>query len=152
MRGDIVSNNYITPIMDRTISDVNYAKVVQSETTVNLKGCWNYNDANRVENNCSYLYDVLYSQGYPISLNLKLNWVMSDLPSLTEITRIRNNVIKLCRVYLASGQTPTINITQFLDYQDANDLEISLEHIRIVVEDMMANYLQSGTIYAGEVY
>ena len=91
--------NYITPIIDRTQQDVDYARSHQSDLVNKNKGAWNYTDLNRICNNLLYAAEYMYNQGFlptPYTAQIKTNWVESDIITIEQLnTMIVNNMNNL---------------------------------------------------------
>ena len=85
---------WIEPIYDRTLADVE--EIRNNPFSSNTKGAFNYFDLNRIEKNTIYVAD-LFRQVYGFSLNLKTktNWNKKEIPTINDINRIRNNVLKI---------------------------------------------------------
>lgn len=86
---------WITPIYDRTSSDVFHAEDNPQEVS---KGAYNYEDLNRIENNTRFVADEMLRRGITpeyITLNSKYNWVNTDIPTRDDMNRIINNVLLL---------------------------------------------------------
>ena len=85
---------WTTPVYDRTLSDV--TEVKNNPLSSNTKGAFNCSDLNRIENNTIYVAN-LFEEVYGFSLNLitKTNWSIEDIPTINEINRIRNNVLRI---------------------------------------------------------
>lgn len=95
--------SWITPIYNRTESDVAYAKLLidkikntgydslsvteKSDWDSGLKGCRNASDLNRIENNCEYLGNEL-----DLELDVKTDWDYDVTPLEQDIQRICDNV------------------------------------------------------------
>ena len=77
-------------IFDRTQQDI---------TDLTSKSYYNYTDLNRVEKWCEYLSEVLNKYSYSVNIITKTDWIMLDLPTQSEIERIRQNVNTLKQAY-----------------------------------------------------
>jgi len=87
---------WLDPIYDRTQLDVDTIKL--DPTNENTKGAYNYTDLNRVENNCEYVMNLLNNSGLfyiPVTISVKTDWTVDDIPNIKDINRIRNNIITL---------------------------------------------------------
>ena len=153
-----------TLIIDRTQYDVDLIKLDPQNN--NTKGAYNFTDLNRLEEWCSYLQKKFNDNGYKLNLNLKLkyytyeelkkfkysdlkemlfielkhgNWGMTDIPTLSEINRIRDNI-----------HTLTIVKNNTMNYNQAN----ILEQILFELDELFTLYEKSlrycGTFYCGE--
>lgn len=164
-----------TLITDRTELDVIEAKKNPSATDYK-KGNYNFADLNRLEEWCSYLQKKFNDNGYKLNLNLKLkyytynelksfkysslkemlfielnrgNWGMTDIPTLSEINRIRDNIQTL-KNNLMTRSTLTIVKNNTMNYNQAN----ILEQILFELDELFTLYEKSlrycGTFYCGE--
>ena len=93
---------WITPIYDRTETDVTAAKIKIAEwiemvtsgaeaTTEDLKGCINASDLNRIESNTKYLSETLTALGYSSTVTTK-TWARNSFPNVDDVRRIIANV------------------------------------------------------------
>jgi len=135
-------------IYDRTAEDVTYAKEHQSSAST-LKGAYNYTDLNRIEQWCDYLATQLTTYSYIVAITTKTDWTADDFPTQAQLERIRSNVQALKTAYYATTNTPTT--LDRITYQKANDLEKILYEINENLENMLAAFIYSGEVYAGEV-
>ena len=142
---------YTTPIYDRTTANVTSAKTNQASST-NLKGALNISDLNRIELNIEYLQQQLLLRGYHVDLEgNKTNWLMVDYIYLTDIDRIRQNVINLVASYYDYLATPTIVLgNDKLLVGDINDLEKVIFDINQILERMVAYFRYCGTFYSAQ--
>ena len=84
---------WIDPIYDRTYGDVLQAEA--DRDIQNPKGCYNYGDLNRIENNTKYVMEDMIARKIikvPPSLAIKLNWTEKDIPTREDMVRIIQNV------------------------------------------------------------
>lgn len=163
-----------TLIIDRTQYDVDLIKLDPQNN--NTKGAYNFTDLNRLEEWCSYLQKKFNDNGYKLNLNLKLkyytyeelkkfkysdlkkmlfielkhgNWGMTDIPTLSEINRIRDNIQTL-KNNLMTRSTLTIIKNNTMNYNQAN----ILEQILFELDELFTLYEKSlrycGTFYCGE--
>ena len=88
---------WISPIIDRTKSDAEYAQQ-HRDAVVENKGAFNATDLNRIEGNIAYLAEQLRSYGYIVILeSIKTDWnEQSTWPKSSEFDRIRRPIIS-CR-------------------------------------------------------
>lgn len=143
--------DWISPIYDRTLSDVEYAKQ-NPETVDDLKGSYNASDLNRVNNNMLYIQEVFHAMGYTISFrSAQKVWTMKDIPTQKDFDKYLADV-KTCRdkisVYL---DTPEVPDYKSFNYIKANDIEKILFDVEELIRKIRAIYFYSGDIYSGEV-
>ena len=126
-------------IFDRTQNDLDHG------TT---KGYYNYTDLNRVESWCEYLANLLTSYSYSVSITIKKNWNMSDLPNTTDMERIRSNINALKTAFYAYTDVPE-NLN-YMTIEKANDIEKILSEIDNLIKNMINCFRYSNTFSAGE--
>lgn len=145
---------WIAPVYDRTEEDVEYAKAYNkspSESAASeYKGALNASDLNRIEGNCAYLSELLHGCGYTSHVTVKTDWVMTDFPTLTEFTRIRDNITELMRAYAQAEDMPDMRTDSRTDYVEINNMEFDLYRINEMIANMKAIYIYSGELYGGE--
>jgi hypothetical protein len=118
-------------IFDRTQNDL------EQKTP---KGYYNYTDLNRIEIWCEYLSNLLNSYSYPVSISIKKNWNMSDLPNTTDMERIRSNVNAIKTAFHAyTGVPENLN---YMTIEKANAIEKILSEI-----DKILGYMENTFIY-----
>lgn len=141
--------SWSTPIIDRSLSDVEFAMLNQN-STANLKGAWNISDANRVIENTLYLNNKLEDYNYNSELIPIDYLVESDLPYATsKMDIIRDNVKLVINSYYKLHHLPIIYGNVF-DYNQANVLEINLKGTNDLLESMIRNFKYSGMFSSGE--
>lgn len=132
-----------TPIYDRTLADAAYAKLHQGNTE-NLKGALNISDLNRIERNTVYLHDVLAGYGYSVDIETHGDWTIRDLFYLTDMDRIRQNMVNLISAYSSMTGTPTIVLgNNFLEVTDINDVEKILADVDALIASMQVVFVHS---------
>ena len=146
---------WIAPVYDRTEEDVSLAKAYNkspSESSVTeYKGALNAADLNRIEGNCEYLSELLHSCGYTSHVTVKTDWSMTDFPTLTEFTRIRDSITELLNAYAQAQDMPDMRADDRTDYVEINNMEFDLYRINEMIADMKAVYVYSGELYGGEL-
>ena len=145
---------WIAPVFDRTEEDVSLAKAYNkspSESSVTeYKGALNAADLNRIEGNCEYLSELLHGCGYTSHVTVKTDWSMTDFPTLTDFTRIRDNITELLNAYAQAQDMPDMRADDRTDYVEINNMEFDLHRINEMIADMKAIYMYSGELYGGE--
>lgn len=147
---------WIEPIFDRTQADIDYAirmlrewKENPSATPFDLKGCFNFNDINRIEGNIKYLSEELTSLYYFSNITSK-TWGRGALTvTPSEINRIRGNITILLNSFFKDEKAPTIPDT-LLTFQQVNDLEYNLYLIKQMLDNMVASFKECGVAECGE--
>lgn len=148
---------WITPIFDRTQSDVSFAlaKIKEwrekgSTDTYELKGCLNVSDINRIENDIQYLSDKLSSLYY-FPHTISKEWSTSGLPDMSDILRITDNVKKIISAYVQTSEAPEVPDTM-LTFEQINDIEENLYLVKEILESMIPSFRSCGTFECGEEY
>lgn len=126
-------------IYDRTQNDL------EQNTS---KAYYNYTDLNRVEEWCEYLANLLNSYSYPVNIQVKKNWQMSEFPTSSEMERIRQNVNDLKEAYFAFTEIPA-NL-EYMTIEKANDIEKILYEIDKIIGDMENNFIYCGISNCGQ--
>ena len=146
---------WIEPVFDRTEEDVSLAKAYNKSPSgssmTEYKGALNAADLNRIEGNCEYLSELLHSCGYTSHVTVKTDWSMTDFPTLTEFTRIRDNITELLNAYAQAQDMPDMRTDSRTDYVEINNMEFDLYRINEMIADMKAIYMYSGELYGGEL-
>ncbi len=130
---------WITPIIDRTISDIQ---------NMTQKGHLNADDLNRIEGNAQYLHEVLLGYGYSQSPITKIDWVMTDFPYISEMERVRSNVAEIIRGYYSQNTEVPTSI-ESLTWQKLNDLERVLLQVKEMIGKMEQSFKYCGDAYCG---
>ena len=146
---------WITPVYDRTLSDVDEAIRVLTElknggngAVSELKGCFNATDMNRIEGNIRYLADTLTTLYYFTSVTTK-SWGKEGLPTVTDINRLMQNVKNIRASYYQPTGMPTLpsNLTTFTE---VNNLERSLSKYKSYLDNMINSFRECGTFECEE--
>lgn len=125
---------WIEPIYDRKYWDV---QEVQYDPEIeNPKGCVNYNDLNRIENNTQYVLEYMLEQKIIISppqLRIKTNWNKTEIPIRSETDRIIENVKLLCELSnpAIKDSLPTLRKSNQWTYSLVNNIEKCLDIMHI---------------------
>lgn len=134
---------WTTPVYDRTLSDV--MEVKNNPLSSNTKGAFNCSDLNRIENNIEYvanLFEQLYKFN-PVT-ETKTNWNITDIPTLTQINRIRNNIIHLKQTIDIDGWE-NIEFTKTMNYERLNIIEKNL----LLIKEKLEYFQEHGTPIIG---
>lgn len=126
-------------IFDRTQGDV---------LNKTPKGKYEYTDLNRIEEWCEYLAEILNSYSYNVNITVKTNWTRLDMPTVSKIERIRQNVLQLKNAYYSFTQVP-INLN-FMTFEKANDIEKILNEIDILLVHMENYFVYCGVLNCGQ--
>ena len=118
----------------------------------------NYPDLNRIESRISELAAELTSAGYYVIIICKTDWVrhssgisISEIPTLTQLIRIHDNIQELMNKYLVYSTTPKLPQTlEKLTIEGANGIEKILFDIKQIAQSMKIYYRECDTFYCGE--
>lgn len=138
----------IPPVFDRTEFDVSYA-ITHRNDPEHLKGAQNYTDWNRLTQNIHYLADLLSSFGYSAIITCKNDWQKRDMPTMSEVANIRNNLEKLRKAFFmfrGSVNTPNLPLNT---YQKINDAERILFEIDGAIAIMAKSFRPLNTFWVG---
>lgn len=141
---------WINAIFDRTRADVDLIRL--DPTNSNSKGAYNYEDLNRIENNCIYIANILNNADLfnaSIEIQTRTDWTMQDIPTLTELNRIRGNVKLLIEAIESPNAFEEIEFTNTMDYIKANVLEKDLHLLKTYIETFGKIEKECNTFYAG---
>lgn len=148
-------------IFDRTEADKDRARYLLSKNYISLtptekaeydtglKGCLNYNDLNRIEENTSLLKGILNGYGHAVEVSTR-QWVVTDFPTHSEINRIRNNINALHNGFYTLPDFREILYKSELGFEDVNTLEWDLHCIYIWLDRMTQSFSYCGNTYCGE--
>lgn len=141
---------WISPIYDRKQSDIDYAlsQIRSGNSSSEYKGCFNVTDINRIENDCRYIADRLNVLKYTNTITTK-SWDMYDVPNVTEIARLINNVSALINAYYRPADSPDLPTT-LLTYEQVNALEKNLYMIKHLIDEEENAFRFCGTFNCGE--
>ena len=125
--------NYITPITDRTYSDVEYARQHQNDLLNKNKGAWNYSDINRICNNLKYAAEYMYEQGFldqPYSMQIKLDWKETDIITYETLNSMIIDNMNNLKTYSRNDLPwyPIIAVAN-IDYVIANYIEKNIDSL-----------------------
>ena len=124
---------WIEPIFDRTYADIDEAEA--NRDLENPKGCYNYIDLNRIENNTLYVMEEMLDRKIirvPPSMSVKTNWTEKDIPTREHMTRLIGNVIRLMTLSNPVIEEDLINISTAtqISYILANAIEKNLQTMK----------------------
>lgn len=125
-------------------NDVLYLK---TDDVIDLKGCLNLVDLNRIEGNIAYLGELMESFSYAPNIHGK-KWTISDMPNQNDMSRIIDNIRALMSAYYSPYSPPLLPITM-LSYSDLNLIEENLHQIKELLDCMQTSFKKVGTIKSG---
>lgn len=110
---------------------------------------YNYTDLNRVEAAAKEVAEMLINEGYYVTITVKTNWAMGDLPPESQLNRYLQNLHTIQRQFRAvPGVTLPVEMRK-LTYIGANNIEKFLEGIPPLVADMISRYRRCNTFNCG---
>jgi len=164
--------SWIEPIVDRTQSDVD--RLIQLSIKINslgwanvspedrvewligsdgnIKGAINDSDLNRMECNTKFLVDKLRTE-FGITIDIDESnplWNKTIIPLLSNINRIRDNVVATVGGSYPITGTPTIEYNNPLNWDDANDIERNLYDLYNTLLGIELIWRYSGTFESGD--
>lgn len=111
---------------------------------------WNAEDLNRIEEWTGFLRDLLDEYGYHIELEIKTDWVMADIPVISEINRLRSNVDALQNGFYSLPEWQEIFYENTIGFEQANAIEWDLHLVSLWLEKMVESFKRSGSFYSGQ--
>ena len=115
-----------------------------TDDVIDLKGCLNLADLNRIEGNIAYLGELMESFSYTPNIHGK-SWIISDLPNQNDMSRIIENIRSLISAYYSPASPPSLPTTM-LSYTDLNAIEENLYLIKELLDCMQSSFKKVGTI------
>lgn len=117
-----------------------YVPYTEELPTSARKGSYNYSDLNRVERAVAEI-----AEGFGLSLTVKTDWAMWDIPNEADMERFLNNIRAIRGRILRGADAP--NSMKKLTYTVANNIE----SILAAADSVVSNAYRCGEIYCGEV-
>lgn len=144
---------WLDPVFDRTWDDVEQAAVKIQEwketgvfDNVNLKGCLNYTDMNRIEGNIDYIAQWLVSLGYNTRFTPK-QWQRGDFVTLEDVNHIVNSLLDILQK-VRVPRAPVIP-KHMTTYTAINSIERATYEINRVISFMEGSFKKCGTFNSG---
>lgn len=153
-----------TLIFDRTADEVaavadllNKRRTGETLTDAELRtlsrGTYNAIDVNRVSAAVNEISDALREMGYIPPSALKADWTTADSFTRSYIVTYLAAVAAVRAAFPASESTPEApDITRWIDYEAANDIERLLWEVSHTIEGAKAIMRVSGSFTAGDDY
>lgn len=148
-------------VFDRTQNDVDLALTLKSriisdgfnslsddeqlEWLAGLKGCLNYTDLNRIENNCSIISNLLN-----LGLTTFNGWNVSKELDTSNLNRIKSNVSIIRSSPFVYKDTPTVPELPYNTYQKINDIEKILFDVYSLASGNLENVYYTSEIYCDD--
>ena len=157
--------NYDDLIADRTQQNVNIIKDLSKKRYIDFtdeekqfwidnikKGCYTYNDLNRVESLVQDIADRCNSLGLNVSVNTRI-WAKDEIPSVSEMERYLSNIKKIRSLNIKLSTTPKPPNDIKLNYYEANNIEQIIKdmNLLLVTPDDINRYCGTD-IYCGESF
>lgn len=120
---------------------------LDADDVVDLKGCLNLADLNRIEGNIAYLGELMESFSYTPNIHEK-KWSIADMPNQNDMSRIVDNIRSLISAYYSPASPPSLPATM-LSYSDINAIEENLYLIKELLDCMQSSFKKVGTIKSG---
>ena len=120
---------------------------LNTDDVIDLKGCLNLADLNRIEGNIAYLGELMESFSYTPNIHGK-KWTIADMPNQNDMSRIIENIRSLISAYYSPDSPPSLPITM-LSYSDLNAIEENLHLIKELLDCMQSSFKKVGTIKSG---
>lgn len=148
-------------VFDRTQNDVDLALTLKSriisdgfnslsddeqlEWLAGLKGCLNYTDLNRIENNCSIISNLLN-----LGLTTFNGWNVSKELDTSNLNRIKSNVSIIRSSPFVYKDTLTVPELPYNTYQKINDIEKILFDVYSLASGNLENVYYTSEIYCDD--
>lgn len=138
-----MTTNWIPVITDRTEIDV--MNVANDPTLSNPKGCYNYTDLNRIENNTQYCLEYMLEREIieeAPELRIKTDWTADEVISYEELERIITNIQELGAISNPEIRhtLPDLYPTTQMNYILANKIEEYLDIMHTQAETPVDHY------------
>lgn len=138
--------------MSFDIDSLIYDRTAQDVASGADKGHYNATDLNRVGEALNYLQEELNGYGYSVTVNPKINWTVSDIPKVSDMSSYLDAVSAIRAVLDVFATTPAVPSTmQGLTYERANDIEKILADVQSVIDQVVAGFWRSNafTMWSG---
>lgn len=112
---------------------------------------YNVDDLMRVERNCQILRDRTAALlGVNLQLDIRTNWDLTSLPTISQMDRIRRNIEQLACIMRDAYTIPDFG--DYFDYTIANQFERAFEFMNQYLADLIAIISQplAGQYFANE--
>lgn len=120
----------------------------------NARGCYGYEDLNRVETAVAQLQELAKQMDIHLDLTIKTDWGFPEIfspntwPARQQMERYLGNVHALCDALFLPVSTP--ETMAHLTCEGANEIENALLSAYRRVQGVLQTYKFSGEAYAGE--
>lgn len=148
-------------IFDRTQNDIDTALILrakiqsgetltESERDLIERGTLTINTLNRIENKEQELSGLFKKAGYYSSDIVNREWAYSDFFTISDFTRILQNINILRKSFFTYSNTPQTPGDNYRKYQVINDVEKILNDLELMLSDLKNYYRECGTFESGE--
>ena len=116
----------------------------------NLSSRYTCEDINRVENKTRELRDLIAIENPAISeMTFKTDWNYTDIPLLSDIDRVKNNIMLLPANYIKPSLFPSLLLGERkFNFVVANKLEVALELMENTIGRANSRFSSEG--YSGD--
>jgi hypothetical protein len=118
--------------------------ILDIDDVYDLKGCLNFLDLNRIEENVAYIADKMESFFFHPNIHHK-RWGKGDLPNQNDMSRILDNIRSITGSFYSPNNAPALPTTM-LSYSDINAIEENLYLIKELLDCLESSFKKSGTI------
>lgn len=133
------------PVFDRTLEDVEFASRNRNDN-IQYKGMQGFEAWNRLTNNMYYLAQALTSVGFPVTINVKMDWNKFSLATPSIVNQIKSEIQKLLDIAALQKEVPDLPYTH---YEKINAIEKITSELKHFVDDKSLSKFQLGTFYIG---
>ena len=142
--------SWVSPVYNRTQSDVDYADTHRGNLTENI-GARSHWTLQRIADNLRYASENLANVGVTVpSLLSRKTWLMTDIPRESDINKIKTDLQNLRSLGFTKQSTPQVPILPWTHYMKLNDVERILFDIVVVSSGIGATNRFSGTFHSGQ--
>lgn len=153
-------------VYDRTLADATYVSSLQALTyahmttdqqtqwnNMNLKGAWNYTDANRVNQCLQQCVSQLALMGYDVSSIVipEAGWTASSDFYLEDLQALIDAMQSIYNHYFDVPEWSSIEGLPTFNYVAANALEHNLQLVNDAIVYEQQSWMYSGEVFCGEV-
>ena len=117
------------------------------DDVIDLKGCLNLRDLNRIEGDIAFLAEMMEIYFYTPNIRGK-QWTNVDLPNQNDMSRIIANIRALVDAFYSPDDPPPLPSTM-LSYEDINAVEKNLYLIKQLLDVMQTSFKKAGTNKSG---
>ena len=139
----------------RLLHSKGYAALTEEEKRewdAGMKGAYNYEDMNRVENAVGFIANRLRDAGYFAEPVIHTVWDVGDHPTKEDMRRYFGNIALLRSMLPLYTTTPAAPTTEKkLDYLAANAIEQILSDLDRQISAINQSWYYTGDVFSGEI-